>query len=108
MVKPVTQAEQDALSTHKLNPHPDGKPWVKCCRDSKRDNDRSCQCFMKKPRGRPSRFEYFIRWNSPVAKKVRELAETRQRFFCVHRKDGDYHRECAGWAAKFKTGENHG
>ena len=78
-------------------PHPDGQPWVKCCKGVM-DNDQHCQCFMKKPTNNISRCEEFA-GHADVAES---MTNGQDRFFCVHRKTDDgYHRICAGWAAKF-------
>lgn len=97
MAEPLTQAERDALGPFIVKPHPDGKPWDKCCGNK---GDTECMCLMRKPRNNPSRFTWLIgsQWNQSVV----HLMQTKGRFFCCHRttKDG-YNRECAGWAAKF-------
>lgn len=93
---PVTAAELTSVAGHKLQPHPDGKPWGKCC-TSPQDNNFECQCFMKKPANNSSRYEEMCKFNTDVVQLVAEKG----RFFCVHRKTDDgFHRECAGWAAK--------
>lgn len=101
MTEPFTVAESLAATPVIPNPHPDGKPWAKCC-TSLSDNQAACQCYMKKPEVGPSRHDammladgrsYFSSINSLLAEKGR--------FFCVHRTTDDgFHRECAGWAAK--------
>lgn len=89
----------------KLHPHPDGKPWAKCCNgtgETGPDTNSSCQCFMKKPRNRKSRFEGSKKSNgSSSFPGIDDLIREKGRFFCCHRLTEDgYHRECAGWAAK--------
>lgn len=101
-MKLLTKTEQQAVGFTQLAPHPDGQPWSKCCR-GRNDNEYGCQCFMKKPRNAPSRNDSF------AYSCVRDLKAEGGRFFCIHRETTDgFHRECAGWAAKFgkeKTNE---
>ncbi len=90
-------------------PHPDGKPWPKCCgsKDHKgpgvdpadycafRRNEpdpwsrsyNQARCCLTKPTG--SLDEYIKNGGVPG------------RFMCMHRQDGGYLRVCAGWHACF-------
>lgn len=97
MMAPITETESVCVGNQPLNPHPDGKPWTKCCR-SLEDNSIQCQCFMKKPPANKSRFQIFVNFGSGI---IKGLMTEKGRFFCVHRSTDDgFHRECAGWAAK--------
>lgn len=96
MTAPVTVAESNAIGGEKINPAPDGRPWDKCCSHPNDDNF-GCQCFMKKPANHNSRFDWHIKM---VGSVIHRLLDEKGRFFCIHRTDGEYHRECAGWAAK--------
>jgi hypothetical protein len=104
MVQPLTEAEKATVTGYQgpeVTPHPDGKPWDKCCGDKNTLNSaghaNSCQCFMRKPRNAPSRFSNLASFDS-----VKALIKESGRFFCCHRTTDDgFHRECAGWAAKF-------
>lgn len=120
MVKPITEAETTAVCNTAVVPHPDGQPWPKCCGDKKTEQSQ-CTCLMRKPRyGRP-RYAiimdmlarprtYGITSDQEPAitsgKALERLQSEGGRFFCVHRMDGKYHRECAGWAAKFNKKGN--
>lgn len=98
MLKPITEAEQRAVSGYHINQHPDGQPWPGCCGSK---GGTQCQCLMRKPKNSSSRFS----WLKDLSTLSRLLAE-KGRFFCIHRKDGEYHRECGGWAAKItKNGQ---
>ncbi len=108
MVAPLTQAELDIVPI-RPNPHPDGHPWAKCCGTK---TDVNCMCLMRKPKNEPSRFRKMLdnlyQFNpfsqnalSQIARrKLLKCVAEKGRFFCIHRMDGEYHRECAGWAAK--------
>ena len=124
MVKPLTEAEENAIYDYPgtVNPHPDGQPWPRCCGQK---NDKSlseqagsggfgCQCVMRKPPGKPSRCDIIMQGGSAVMSngtlvdvsdahhRLIALHDEKGRFFCVHRKTDDgYHRECAGWYAKY-------
>lgn len=102
MVKPVTIAEQEALGLTTLLPHPDGKPWGKCCGEK---GDKLCMCLMRKPKNDQSRFDLIMgepTLSSFAKNSLVPVVAENGRFFCVHRKTDDgFHRECAGWAAKF-------
>lgn len=106
-MKPLTQAEIDVLAPFTANPHPDGKPWDKCCGVK---GDTECMCFTRKPKNAPSRFDQVFKanmrfwWPSENAiKTVKALLAENGRFMCCHRKTEDgYNRECAGWAAKLR------
>src|SRR5688572_5935380 len=111
MVKPLTETETKAnsVSGSLPAPHPDEKPWVKCCTSKapgtiypSPDDDYSCQCLMKKPRNGQSRFDAHLdETGKSKFSSVEELIKENGRFFCCHRKTDDgFHRECAGWAAK--------
>lgn len=87
-----------------INPHPDGEPWVKCC-SHPLDNTVACQCFAKKPINGSSRLESYLSGlpafgivHPDFVKPIQQAFEAKERFFCIHRKDGNFHRECAGWA----------
>lgn len=100
-MKKTTKAEERVLDSFSLNPHPDGQPWTKCCTGNhENESETQCQCFMKKPRRSKSRFDFIVERVSPG---VQQLVEEGGRFFCVHRKDGEYHRECAGWFARIRS-----
>ena len=89
---------------HGVKPHPDGKPWDKCC-SSEDDTDYFCQCLMRKPHARNSRYEE--NWKTDPA--FMALKDTGGRFFCCHRKTEDgFNRECAGWHAKFNSKKTEG
>ena len=93
----LTKEERDIIGemvADMVKPHPDGKPWDTCCGSKGVDG---CQCFMRKPRNCPSRFER-MRETGIVQSAIAAGA----RFFCVHQKDGKFHRECAGWARKIR------
>lgn len=94
--KPLTDDERQILGGYDIKPHPDGKPWSKCC-TGPYDTETKCRCFMKKPKRNKSRFD--LGWaDGELGIRLKNL---KQRFFCVHRETDDgYHRECAGWAAK--------
>lgn len=100
--KPVTETERKVIGFLMTpTPHPDGKPWGKCCGEA---NDTDCMCLMRKPRNEPSRFNKILKglYNPVDADGLARLAMENGRFFCMHRKTDDgFHRECAGWAAKF-------
>ncbi len=96
MVQPATKAEQDGLGGVLIKPHPDGKPWSKCC-IGPADDGLSCQCFMRKPRLNRSRHD------GTFYNQMAPLKAENGRFFCDHRRTEDgYHRECAGWYAKIR------
>lgn len=103
MKAPITQAEEVGCLGYDINAHPDGKPWTKCCTGldtSGRLN--TCQCLMRKPPGGDSRYDASLDTSgSSLFLGLDQLKAEKGRFFCTHRKDGEYHRECAGWAAKF-------
>ena len=90
----------------KIVPHPDGKAWDKCCNSADHpppsggvdlDTESSCMCFMRKPRRGTSRFEKFRHCSD-----TKQVMAEKGRFMCPHRMTDDgYHRECAGWAARF-------
>lgn len=101
----LTKAEKSICYGYQIKPHPDGKPWAKCCESGPgsiglKDTDSSCQCFMRKPKIGPSRYEGSLMHGSSHYSYVDELRDEKGRFFCAHCTDGEYHRECAGWAAK--------
>jgi len=102
--KPLTDMERDVLVPNKIFPHPDGKAWTKCC-IGPRDGE-FCRCFVRKPKGRKSRLDEHIEGDSHASWTdiALKLIAAKGRFFCVHRKDDGYHRECAGWFAKFGKG----
>lgn len=97
--KPVTEAEKNALRGLPFNPHPDGKPWDKCCGTKQ---DEQCMCLIRKPKNGLSRYDrIFTEWAFAVVGVKQSLAILQQeqgRFFCVHRLDEGFNRECAGWA----------
>ena len=106
-VAPPTRLEVSTLGYlgNNIISHPDGKAWTKCCTGNADNLDQECQCFMKRPRGKRSRFMGGGLFNWFEDKRLVEMVEKKARFFCVHRKTDDgYHRECAGWFAKFGKG----
>ena len=125
---PLTPMEQAILGGNfGIKPHPDGKPWPKCCGKPGDDSDLfgGCKCFVRKPPDKESRLDRVLAGDPsmkfpsgfrPTSEEEYQkiVAETKQciaengRFFCVHRSTDDgFHRECAGWAAKFHpTTEN--
>lgn len=99
----ATLAEAEAANNFKLKPHPDGKPWIKCCAGPELSGrEGSCQCLMRKAADGKSRYENSL--NADGMSNFYSLNRLRTemgRFFCVHRSTDDgFHRECAGWAAK--------
>ena len=106
--KPLTPEESDPAHYGQdlPQPHPDGKPWDKCC-TSIIDSPSGCQCLMKRPQfAGKSRFTEIMAGgfggSNQGKKALQSVIDTKGRFFCVHRKTDDgFHRECAGWAAKF-------
>lgn len=64
-------------------PHPDGKPWAKCCRSEQTGDYVNCAFIDGRGEG-------------PMTAP----------FFCAHRNDDGYLRVCAGWHAKH--GKDHG
>lgn len=115
MVRPLTQTEITAICNSVVLPHPDGQPWTKCCGD-KANNEDGCMCLMRKPKNGRSRYtKGMTELKSPqMAPEIRSgwislenLRKEGGRFFCVHRTTEDgFHRECAGWAAKFNKKGN--
>jgi len=105
-VTKLTYAENHINGAGNARPHPDGKPWDKCC-SSEDDTDYFCQCFMKKPRKGTSRYERDVngrKYGRGIWPLVERLENEGGRFFCIHRKTDDgYHRECAGWFAKVRS-----
>lgn len=103
--KPLTAGEQLLFAQiEPVIPHPDGKPWPKCCASSGEAKDSSaCQCFCKKPRNSTrSRFGFFMagRRGDYWVERLQNVLNSGGRFMCCHRKTDDgYFRECAGWAA---------
>ncbi len=100
MVDQVTDAEQKVLPNNLLNPHPDGKPWDKCCGTK---SELVCMCLMRKPTQEISRYQAIIAYARPGGNSSGDLLALEKeggRFFCVHRTDEGYNRECAGWSAK--------
>lgn len=101
----LTKIEQDAIDPFTVRPHPDGKPWDKCCGTK---GDTACMCFTRKPRNAPSRYDLVMKvdqrhWtpSDRAIETIKALLAQKGRFFCCHRKTADgYNRECAGWAAK--------
>lgn len=97
MARRLTTAEIIAADYRVGKPHPDGKPWTKCC-SSQNDGAFECQCFVKKPTLGRARLDNFLNCDSVVD----DLIKAKGRFFCVHRTTpGGYYRECAGWFAKY-------
>jgi hypothetical protein len=90
----LTSAERAAIGfwADGLKPHPDARPWAKCCGP----------CLMRPVFG-ASRLTLVLR-DENSSGVVTDLIKENGRFYCVHRKDGDYHRECAGWARLFPFG----
>lgn len=85
-----------------LNPHPDGKAWSKCCKNTE---DGLCCAFVRTQangaritpsQGTHRAGSYPIKFHSNKLKKASQVP-----FFCCHRLDGEYHRVCAGWDAVF-------
>lgn len=114
-VKPLTPLENKLVKGHQYNsikPHPDGQPWTKCC-GTKGTVESGCMCLMRKPTAGSSRYENILNGTGmyqymdrvtirDAAEKLIKAAAKNDRFFCCHRTTDDgYHRECAGWAAKF-------
>lgn len=117
-MKPLTEAELEMMTGFNANPHPDDKPWDKCC-GTKQD----CLCAMRKvPAGdrifgnpisaAENRVDFMLRSDDPRSQvekgQMKNIMAENGRFFCVHRKTDDgYHRECAGWAAKYHPEKRH-
>lgn len=109
--KPLTKAESEALMNLPIVPHPDGKPWDKCCGTNEKPSEKhiGCLCMMRRPANEPSRFTQILqraendsRYEKASCKALEHLIQENGRFMCFHRKTEDgFHRECAGWAAKF-------
>src|SRR5580765_1332826 len=99
-----------------IHPHPDNKPWTKCCRFNEhveprmkidgpqcKEDDRNCQCFCRKNDYGKSRKDIFMEAHHS---EFHRLLKEGGRCYCCHRTTPDgYHRECAGWAA-IRRGKN--
>jgi hypothetical protein len=118
-VKPASFEEIHMLCAdgekYNLAPHPDGKPWTKCCKfdDPSDEGELHCQCLTRKPSSFMSRLNILNGKGRLPAQRTltangrlltfTEHAANGERFFCVHRKTDDgFHRECAGWAALYR------
>lgn len=93
---------QHGIMSEQLIPHPDGKPWPKCCRGGKID-DKDVDCAFIRTQDGGARLSIHERSNRSYdgcglgATKVRDIP-----FMCAHRSTDDgYHRVCAGWDACF-------
>jgi hypothetical protein len=82
----------------KINLHPDGQPWLKCCgcKEDKIGKNFNIQSidFCAFRRNEPGNTARLAKENRPSFENCR--------FICVHQttKDG-HHRVCAGWHAIF-------
>lgn len=98
----ATEVEKQACG-YDVKPHPDGQPWTKCCKAND-DTTTCCQCFMKKPKAAPSRYEKHRSQTPHDYPSIDSLEAEGGRFFCMHRLTEDgFNRECAGWFAKIRS-----
>lgn len=90
----------------KLEMHPDGAPWAKCCGCKGGDPDDGCayrvvsQMVLKVVSGLPISVA-----ERRTTSRMMHYAETSKSvpFPCCHREDNGYFRVCAGWHARNKN-----
>lgn len=75
--------------------HPDQAPWDKCCGSNVykiKDGAKSTEfcAYRRNEQGNRARLSLKDGHDGHDIQKV---------FVCCHRKDGEYYRACAGWAA---------